>query len=167
MIRQLSYKPLHQLRTILAQVRPKDYATSATLLDGASMGKHVRHIIEFYTCLIRGAASGNICYDDRERNVVLEEDPEAASQAIQQIIVAMDSLPVQKKISMKTRHGDSELQVQTTVERELIFAAEHTVHHLAIIRMLISSTHSYIVIDETLGYSDATLQFLQQQNIAG
>src|SRR5687768_9423230 len=113
MIRQLSYKPLRQLRTILNQVRTEDYVASAPLIDGASLGKHVRHIIEFYQCLIGGVDSGNLCYDDRERKLVLEAEPGAAADAIGQIISAMDKLPVRKNLDLKTRHEGSDLMVQT------------------------------------------------------
>lgn len=167
MIRRLSHKPLRQLQSVLAQVRPEDYCAPAALLDGATMGRHCRHILEFYTCLLKSVETGRLCYDDRERDILLEENTGTALRTIDQIIADLNLLPSEKRLELITRQMEMEIRIATTLERELVFVAEHAVHHLAMIRMLVSGMYPYIVIDETLGYSDATLQYMQQQNVAG
>jgi hypothetical protein len=83
-----------------------------------------------------------IDYDARRRDLRMQTDPEATIAALQTLINSMEaSMPgsgLALDTPMKTRlqagtSGEFELQVATTLGRELLFVASHTVHHYALL----------------------------------
>jgi hypothetical protein len=50
MIKQEAITQLLNVKSVLAQIKDEDYTATLTTLKGASIGKHIRHIIEFYEC---------------------------------------------------------------------------------------------------------------------
>ncbi len=54
---------LTQLDYFLNHIQPLEYQQKLPLLSESTIGMHVRHIIEFYQCLIKGQLQGQINYD--------------------------------------------------------------------------------------------------------
>ena len=80
-----SIEALNSLVHVLMQLPGlKSYAAPCNALSNASIGQHTRHIIELYQCLIAGYITGEIKYDDRKRDLLLENDITVAVDAMQQ-----------------------------------------------------------------------------------
>ncbi|MEY3050905.1 MAG: hypothetical protein RLY31_690 [Bacteroidota bacterium] len=59
-----------------------------------------------------------------------------------------------------TGQSDKErTEVDSTVGREMMFAHDHAIHHLAIIRMGLQHAAPDIRLDATLGYAAATVSY--------
>ena len=117
------------------------YRKSETIAGNASIGHQVRHILDFYTAFINGLKNNVIDYDQRERDVALEENISNAidkalltSQQLQHITLETQQSIV---VSVSTDTNISSMQGKSTLLRELQFIHSHTTHHMAIIAMLL------------------------------
>ncbi len=132
---------LRQIHTLIEQLQ---YEALPGFVYAQAIGPHTRHIIEHYQALLRALEQPetSVDYDARERDLRLQTDPAATQAALLQLIDTM-SMPSAKlcldlQTPLATRlqagvNGELELQVATSLGRELLFVASHTVHHYALI----------------------------------
>ncbi len=166
MLKEISKKHLFELKSILSQVNGSDYSKPIEVLEKQTLGRHVRHILEFYECLFTSNSENTVCYDDRKRNLLLEENVRFASDFIDEIADQIDRVDINKRLMLKSKFEDSEIIMESSLYREIIYNIEHTVHHLAIIRIAISSELKYIDMSKNFGYADSTLQFLKSKKVS-
>jgi hypothetical protein len=110
----------------------------------SGVGGHFRHCLDFYRCLLAGLDSGRVDYDSRIRGSRLEHDPVEALQAIEQYIQALEALldgdtpaDLALEISLDSPLEDEPLWSSSTLLRELQALLSHTVHHFALISILL------------------------------
>jgi hypothetical protein len=109
-----------------------------------AVGPHVRHTIEHYQALLGALAVGEGCvdYDARLRDLRVQTDPTMTLAALQHLTASFATLAEDPHLHLDTplttrlqagAKGELELQVKTTLGRELLFLSSHTVHHYALI----------------------------------
>ncbi|GAB5499727.1 MAG: hypothetical protein PsegKO_20380 [Pseudohongiellaceae bacterium] len=128
---------LQQCRLLLSQLSATDYV--ACRADAASIGAHVRHILERYQSFLAGLPEGCVDYDARNRDRSLEENPRSAEFALVTILRRMGALQVDSR-PLRVRESvlpDAPVgEAASTQARELLALVSHTTHHLAMIAML-------------------------------
>lgn len=154
---------LKQLSDLLSELNEHSYSAGLSVLNGNSIGKHVRHILDLYECLIQGTEKGIINYDARKREVKIETSPSVALERLQEIQVKVENLDLNKEIQMIQKLGEVEVQLKSQVQRELLYNIEHTVHHLAIIRIGIEQSFPQIEIPDNFGIAFSTLNYRESQ----
>ena len=108
----------------------------------ASVGKHYRHVIDHFTCLLRGLRESVIDYDNRSRDLDIESSIDTARHATMALIDEFRSLTAEQiSATTKVRYsvGYSEqdtLVLETVVAREIAFCVSHAIHHFAIVRLV-------------------------------
>jgi len=130
---------LGQIQDILSTVSESDYLTEHRELGIAPIGKHVRHILDFYECLLRDLDAREINYDNRERVVQVERSRTFAlgtTDRIRSQLSHIDKQLIVKVASLISENG-STVVTSSTLMRELAFLAGHTTHHLAIVAIII------------------------------
>ncbi len=154
---------LHQLDEVLEQTSNVQYATGLSILFGSSIGMHVRHIIEFYQCMLKGVSTSSINYDARERNLRIESDIEYARTILAECIHEIESILENKELILMTSQDLSSdyFRIPTNSYRELTYLIEHTIHHMAIIRMAYNENFSAIKIHENFGVANSTIKHKQ------
>ncbi|MDI1233500.1 MAG: hypothetical protein PSX81_04410 [bacterium] len=165
MLKEISKKQLLELKLILNQVKDSDYSKTLSILEDGTIGRHVRHVLEFYECLFFSNTEETVCYDDRKRNLKLEESARFAADYIDQIIDRIEQLGINKRLLLKSKFEQSEVLMESSLYREITYNIEHTVHHLAIIRIAISYELKYINLSKTFGYAASTIQYMESQKI--
>ena len=165
MLKLAAIKQLSSLQTILKQIKEDDYKTHLDILKGASIGKHVRHIIEFYECLLFNCFDGKVNYDERKRTLLLETNVKYAYDFLSEIIDHLLTIENNKRIVLIGNYEGENISMETSLYREITYNIEHTVHHLAIIGISISASFEYINLDDNFGYADSTIQYLKSQQI--
>ena len=109
-----------------------------------AVGPHFRHVLEHYAALLHTLAQDSFCvdYDTRARNESLQNIPARTLEKIQALIDQFKVLAAQKTVrphqSLKTRlrsglSGEETFTVESSLARELLFVASHTVHHFALV----------------------------------
>ncbi len=163
LLQQSSLASLRTLDSLIAQLSEPEYAQPLKVLSGSSIGKHVRHLLEFYDCLFGGMAAGKINYDTRQRNLRLETDKEFARITIQtvreQIQAITDDVLLQLQVC--TEPDNRMVSVPTTLYRELVYNIEHCTHHLALIRIAVETSFADVVLSEQFGVAYSTIHYKQ------
>ncbi len=134
---QLSQQ-LQSLSKLLQRLTDEQYNQKVAHLGNSSIGGHTRHVIELLQCAIDGYSTGQVDYVNRKRNLQLETDRVFAEVVLQQLdgfIIVPDR---QLKLIVEQIDGSIELtNVTTTYYREMVYNTEHTIHHLALIKVAI------------------------------
>jgi uncharacterized damage-inducible protein DinB len=159
-IKSASKNVLDQLLVVLDQINSDDYKrVNATL--GASIGQHVRHIIEFYLRLIKGLKTGIVNYDLRDRDIRIETDIEFARETIRSIGGLVDGTET-RILKLELNYGNEDennLVVDTNFQRELVYNIEHAIHHMAIIKNELKESCDYIELPSGFGIASSTIRY--------
>ncbi|MFM7015451.1 MAG: DinB family protein [Bacteroidota bacterium] len=157
-------KTFGQLKLLLSNLNNDDYSRPLVMLTNNTVGKHVRHIIEMYHCLMAACETGVLDYDKRERNIEIENNISVAVENLDHILVSISNTE-NHTLSLNTYYDfyDTAPEViPTNFHRELAFALEHCIHHMAIIRIAVESNFSYVTIAPEFGVATSTLRYLEQ-----
>jgi len=133
---------------------------SSVILD-ETIGKHFRHIIEFYLSLCNSTEMKVINYDDRERNELLETDIHFAKAKLKQIKISLsefkkdENLTVKVNLSLEDSHWQ---KTGSSIKRELSYLHDHTVHHLFMIRIVLEHERINLPNMKNLGMNSSTLR---------
>jgi len=152
---------LGQVRNLLRPISQDQFSEPLPILSGNTIGKHVRHILEFFICLDSAIESEKVNYDKRERDLDLETFPEVATAAIDKLIQRIASYN-NKEIMLIAEFEKQETAVHSNVFRELVYNIEHTIHHLAIIRIGIQLYYPDVILEEGLGVAYSTQRFQKE-----
>lgn len=151
-----------QLSQSLQQLSDEEYSRPSKILFNASIGQHTRHIIELFLCLENGYESGMVNYEKRKRDHRIENDRRFAIRLLKDIYHRLD----RPNIEMILEADDYEEEMTTVViltnyYREIAYNLEHTIHHMALIRVGINEVSS-IVLPDQFGVAYSTIKFRQQ-----
>ncbi len=158
-LQQSIQKVFVQLTATLELLEKEQYAYAGKTLSNASIGQHVRHIIEMFTCLEAGYHSGIINYENRKRDVAIETDQAIAIDRLKKICQHLDK--ENKTLVMEGRYDEaSEAPVffDTNYYREIAYNLEHAIHHMALIKVGIREV-SAIDIPDSFGVAASTIKF--------
>ena len=153
---------LEDAKLYLRQMDEVTYATPIRLLSNSTVGQHTRHFVEFFQCLLHQYEEGIINYDRRIRDKRLETNPYFTVETIDQII---DSLPFSqldlplKLLSNYDMEKEQQICVETNLGRELVYNVEHTIHHLAIIKIALAIEAPMIQLPSHFGVTPSTIKF--------
>ncbi len=157
---------LDDLRHYLTVIQPAIYQAPLDILSGSTIGQHTRHIIEFYNCLLEQSREQEvplINYANRRRDHRIESEPDHALALVDQIGEKLKDLEVDTYCHLNcAEHGQEDLIVNSTIGRELIYNIEHTIHHLAIVKIALKSTMPEIVLPEHFGVAPSTIRHRQE-----
>lgn len=148
-----------QLSSTLEQLTPAEYSQPSKLLNNASIGQHVRHIIELFIQLEKGYDHGVINYEKRKRDIRIETDKEYAAELMHNIYTHLDR-PA-KTLLLEAAYDDSSdetFTVETNYHREIVYNLEHTVHHMALIRVGVNDV-SKLQLPEGFGVASSTIKY--------
>jgi uncharacterized damage-inducible protein DinB len=156
---------VQQVERILDQLAQDKYANPLEVLNGSSLGQHFRHIIEFYHCLVDGVDQGIIDYASRKRDTRIEQDVRFAKSSYLRLIQQLKALDEDRIIRVKADFNAEERPVVgSTLGRELMFAYDHAIHHLAIIKIGIQQELPELALDQQLGVAPSTIKHINHVN---
>jgi hypothetical protein len=158
MIFSLLTQQLQSLSALLLLLSNKQYDQKAAHLGNASIGGHTRHIIELLKCVLNGYEAGTVDYMNRQRNLLLETNRQMALQELD--LLTSKITRADKPMYLIT---ECNAVVCTTFYREVVYNAEHTVHHLALIKVALREMNLDITHDD-FGMAPSTIKYLAAQN---
>lgn len=151
---------LQQLLRTINLLSFDEYNQKNKLLNNSSIGEHTRHIIELFQQLIQGYESGLINYDNRKRDVRLQQDIDFASKVIAHIICDIDK--PNKLLHISTIYNNKENKIDSNFERELMYHIEHCIHHQAMIKIGLIEFNKQHCVDDNFGVAKSTIEFRKQ-----
>lgn len=154
---------LEEIADLLRKLPGTSYTDPIPGYTQATIGKHIRHILEFYECLDGGLqADCTVNYDARKRNPSYENHPGAAIEAIEQISTALKTLTDCESLQLVLNYDPANeavsFSVPSSLERELAYVFEHAVHHLALVRLALHFFAPDFRVPESFGVAPATLR---------
>ena len=134
---------LDDLAAVLSRVSPMAYTATPFPAVSGSIGQHVRHILDHVASVCAAAPRAPLSYDHRERGTNVEADAAAALLTIRRLTSALTAVAGRDDEPMTMMSllapGADPIVVQTTLGRELLFVLSHTIHHQALIGLLLST----------------------------
>jgi hypothetical protein len=151
-----------QLSESLNQLSDAEYTQPSNILFNATIGQHVRHIIELFLCLEKGYDEGTVNYEKRKRDYRIESDKNFAASLLKDIYRRLNR-PNKDIILEAEDYGDTAevVAIPSNYYREIAYNLEHTIHHMALIRVGINEVSSVVLPDE-FGVAYSTIKFRQQ-----
>lgn len=154
---------LEGIKHLLCQLSKEQYCQKSEMLSTGTIGKHTRHILEFYLALIKSRETGIINYDKRVREFLLETEVAAASERISYIQASLLNMADCNDLILcadYSQHGDIRgiFQINTTFHRELAYNLEHSIHHMALIKVALIDFNLANLVDDNFGVAVSTIR---------
>jgi uncharacterized damage-inducible protein DinB len=150
---------LDELMRLVLTLPPQVYRARSANASGA-IGEHVRHILDHVSALIGGAPKSVLSYDHRTRGTSVESDPSVAVREMARLDLALErwterSLDEPVAVAAVLDADGQSVTGWSTLARELAFVMSHTIHHQAIIALLLEF-QGHEPLDERFGYAPST-----------
>lgn len=148
-----------QLTATLDNLQHQEYVQPSTSLSNNTIGQHVRHIIELFQCLELGYESGIVNYENRKRDITIETDKELAKSILLSLHPELEK--ENKDLVLEANYEENEnspLRIATNYYREIAYNLEHTIHHMALIRVGLNELSS-LSLPENFGVASSTVKF--------
>jgi len=151
-----------QLSETLNQLTDEEYMQPSRILLRATIGQHVRHIIELFQCLEKGYDEGIVNYEKRKRDYQIETNKELAATLLKAVYQNVER--PNKEIVLEAEDYCNTMEVASIPSnyyRELAYNLEHTIHHMALIRVGVNEVSSIELPDE-FGVAYSTIKYRKQ-----
>lgn len=156
---------LVEINDLLKGLSQEQYNRQLEILSNASIGQHVRHILEFYQCLFKGEQIKEVNYDARQCDLKLESDVHFASKTIDDIINSLLDIKADFAVTFVADYSTVEDQTPTLIQssfyRELAYNLEHSIHHQALIKVAITEMQLTSLVKNTFGYAPSTIRHIK------
>jgi heat shock protein HspQ len=155
-------KNLIEIKQLISQLSNQQFTQQSNLLSKATIGQHVRHILEFYQSVLTNLNAEIINYDNRKRDFLIETNIDFAIQTIDFLHY---KLAAEIKDSQRILKGNfsvfegKETLIKTTLFRELAYCLEHSIHHQALIKVGLLELNCNSFINENFGLAPATIRY--------
>lgn len=153
---------LIEMKNLLSKLPKSMYIKPKNILSGSSIGQHFRHIVEFYLCLEKGIGQNKVCYDDRKRDFLLESNITYTLNILDYLITLFTKSIEDKALILMANHDTDEneySEIHTSLYREMTYALDHTIHHLAIIKIALLDEKDFEDLDENFGVAPSTIRY--------
>lgn len=150
-----------QLSDVLEKLSDEQYTKQSDILFKATIGQHVRHIIELFQCLEKGYAEGTVNYEKRKRDYRIETDKDFAAFLLRKLFRNMKR--PNKAITLEAEDYNETIEtvrIPSNYFREIAYNLEHTIHHMALIRVGVNEVSDIILPDE-FGVAYSTIKYRQ------
>lgn len=157
---------IQQAISLLQNLTDAEYSEPSLLLNSGGIGPHIRHCVEHYQSFLDGISTSQIDYDARKRDRKMETDVRYAISCFSIIYETLERTEITEndvvQVKMETHSNENEPAVwmQSSFGREMMSSISHTVHHFAIIALLLHSSGKSVPFG--FGVAPSTLKFQAQ-----
>lgn len=152
---------LEEIKFLVQKIDNEEYTTRIEVLNGSTLGQHIRHIVEFYVCLF--AENNKVNYENRERNLLIENSPVFTLQVIDEIKQSLLVSDLNREVVFLQTIGEKEVSLTSNIARELIYLSEHTIHHFALIKIGFKAICPHKFLPEDFGVADSTKKYRESK----
>lgn len=119
---------------LLNNLSESEYTNKSIPPYFSSIGGHIRHILDVFSCIINGFDSKKIDLTNRERNQLVEQEIDFGLAYFEEIIFKLhvfSEQDLQSEIILIDDLGMGKMEVKTTLAAVLVQAHSHAIHHFA------------------------------------
>jgi hypothetical protein len=148
-----------QLKDLLGKLSQEQYVQPCIQLSNATIGQHIRHVIELFIELQKGYETGVVNYEKRKRDYNIETVKLHAAEVLDKVFSKLENenktLVLHVNYEIDAVGADT---LQTNYVREIVYNIEHTVHHMALIRIAVKEV-SNIILPTCFGVAASTIKY--------
>ncbi len=154
---QSNLKTLQKTSLLLSNLTNEELCNDSVPPYYSSLGCHIRHILDFYDCVLNIDSYNRIDLTARKRNNDVETNCEIALQYLNIIINRLQNIGYQaeEKIIVIDDLGLGKLEIQYTFGALFAQANSHAIHHYAIINYILDNL-GIALQDNDFGYNPTT-----------
>ena len=151
-----------QLSQTLTELSNDEYRQPSKVLLNATIGEHVRHIIELFQCLEKGYDEGIVNYEKRKRDYQIETNKELAAASLKTVYQNIERPNKEIILEAEDYYDTMEIvSIPSNYYRELAYNLEHTIHHMALIRVGVNEVSS-VELPGEFGVAYSTVKYRNQ-----
>ena len=157
---ELNLAWLRQVFALVERLDDRVFATTPKGLAPHRVGSHLRHVLEFYECFLDGLESGRVDYDSRKRNEAIERSRYSALASIRSLICRLQAISRLSTVAVfvvRMENAEADVWLASSIGRELQALSSHTIHHFALIAVILR-LHG-VQVDPDFGMSPSTLRY--------
>lgn len=149
-------KTLHNTRILLQNLPSDIYSNKSVVPYNSSIGSHIRHILDFYNCIIEEDESG-VDLTKRKRCTEIET---CCQSALEYLKTLEESLKISNPdsdriLKVKDDLGSGLITLNYTFGALMAQANSHTIHHYAIINYILNRLNVKVE-DGRFGFNPST-----------
>ncbi|MDT8427776.1 MAG: hypothetical protein RQ757_03310 [Pseudomonadales bacterium] len=162
-LRAAALEPLDQLQTITRLIIESGRVTE--LYAESGVGRHARHVIDYYQALQSGLPGRHIDYNMRRRGSAIETDPVVMLEKMEELRKWGADILLEEEVNIRVESEIScaasyTYSFNSTIGREFLYIIDHSVHHIAHISLILKQ-HGF-TLDPVFGLAPSTSSFLRQ-----
>jgi uncharacterized damage-inducible protein DinB len=160
---------LHQLEDLLDALTDEQYTRKPVGVVSSNVGGHVRHCLDHIDTLLSALEHGSIDYDQRQRGTEIETSRVAALAAVRRQMNELRLFPANSanwplRLTAIVSSALPPVEADTSVGRELTFVLSHTIHHNALIGVMVKTLG--VALPPVFGYAPSTIAHLEGRSCA-
>ncbi len=138
---QSNLKTLQKTSILLSNLTNEELSNNSVSPYYSSLGCHIRHILDFYDCVLNIDSKKRIDLTARKRNNNVECNCEDAEQYLNVIINKLNKIDckAEDKIFVIDDLGLGKTEIQYTLGAVFAQANSHAIHHYAIINYILDN----------------------------
>ncbi len=155
---QSSIHTLNKSKLLLTRLSNEELRNISVPPYYSCIGSHIRHVLDFYDCILSGIKSAHVDLTNRERDIRLHEDCQYAHTNVIRVIDQLDLLnteDLKRSLIVLDDLGIGKVEIEYSLGAALAQANSHAIHHYAIINYILDRL-DISVEDETFGYNPTT-----------
>ncbi len=134
---------LDELELLVCDISPEAYRARPLSAVSGSVGEHLRHCLDHVSALLDHEPDLVLSYDSRRRGTPVETEPVAALAQIlecRQLLALWSWGGLDRPVAVSSAMSPSGDLATTwsTIGREFAFVVNHTIHHQALMAMLLA-----------------------------
>jgi hypothetical protein len=149
---------LDDLAELLIRVSPQVYVGRPAPGISGAVGEQVRHTLDHISAFLTAEPGSTLSYDRRHRGTSVETDLRAAideTLRLRALAELESNRPLDEPVLIEAAlSASSDVETWSTVGRELAFVLAHTIHHEAIIALLLAMQG--VQVPPRFGYAPST-----------
>jgi len=152
-------KTLDNTKDFLLQLTDAELTNKTVAPYYSSVGSHVRHILDFYNCIVNEVENG-VDLSKRERNLEVELYSEVALEYLEHIKNSLQQLDYDENriLQVSDDFGNGIICLNYTFGALLAQANSHTIHHHAIINYILDRL-GIVITNSRFGFNPTTPAF--------
>ena len=154
---QSNLKTLQKTSLLLSNLTNEELCNNSVSPYYSSLGCHIRHILDFYDCVLNIDSDNRVDLTARKRNNKVECECNTAAEYLDVIVKKLEKINLQaeEKITVIDDLGLGKTEIQYTLGALFAQANSHAIHHYAIINYILDSL-GIVLQDDEFGYNPTT-----------
>lgn len=156
---------LNSARQLLENIDSDAYNNRDAAPYHASVGGHIRHILDVYDSTLRGIENRKVDLADRRRDPQIETIPAIALHNLERIcqeLRTLASLPSKLELTVVDELGNGRVEIPYSLAALLYQAQSHAIHHFACIGYILAHQNIQIPI-AGFGYNPTSPKGVKHQ----